>query len=266
MALSLHAQLPKVSAVTNGASYSPLVSPGAFVAIFGSGFGSSFGSVNTSVAVGGLNAPVYFTSSNQINVQFPEDLRPGPTTLTVTVGGAVSAPVNVNISAYAPALLTADASGTGLGAFTSAADASKRVYGAAPGETIVAYATGLGTPNAASPTVTVDGVAASVRSANFALAVAGVYQVTFVVPRAGPGNRDVVLSIGGVNSPAVSLPVSSGPVTHIQRLNPQPRKSRIPAGTSTLRSPAVPGPAPVRAAPALPTPATLASALRFATR
>ncbi len=237
MALGIQAQTPTVSAVANGASYSPLVSPGAFVAIFGAHFGDT--NANTSVSVGGLNAPVYFVSRNQMNVQFPFELRSGPTTLTVAVQGVVSAPVPVNISAYAPALLTADASGTGWGVFTSEADSSTPVSAAAPGQTIVAYAIGLGAANAASPTVTVGGVPATASFAGLAPGQTAVYRVAFVVPPVGPGNRDVVISIGGVNSPAVTLPIGPMTATHVQRLNPRPGSSRSPVMPGIRRSPVV---------------------------
>jgi uncharacterized protein (TIGR03437 family) len=235
LALGIRAQTPTVSAVANGASYSPLISPGAFAAIFGANFGDTKGIA--SVSVGGLNAPVYFVSSHQMNVQLPFDLRPGPTVLTVTVQGAVSAPVPVNVSAYAPALLTADASGTGMGVFTREEDPSTPVSAAAPGQTIVAYAIGLGPPDAASPTVTVGGVPAAASFAGLAPGQTAVYRVAFVVPPVGPGNRDVVISIGGVNSSAVTLPIGPMTATHVQRLNPLPGNSRGLVMTGIRRAP-----------------------------
>jgi uncharacterized protein (TIGR03437 family) len=238
MALSIQAQTPTVSSVKNGASYSALVSPGAFVAIFGANFGGTL--ADTSVTVGGFNAPVYFVSSSQINVQFPFDLRPGPTTLIVTVRDVVSAPVHLNISAYAPALLTTNASGTGIGVFTSAEEPSTPVSAARPGQAVAAYAVGLGAEDAASPKVTVGGIDAGVSFAGLASGQTAVYRVVFVVPPVGPGNRDVAISIGGVTSPAVTLPIAPRPATHGQRLNPAPgRVLRLPISVRSEASPAV---------------------------
>ncbi len=220
IALGIQAQTPAITAVTNGASYSPLVSPGAFVAIFGGNFGDA--ASGTSVTVGGRNAPVYFVSNDQINVQLPSSLPPGPTTLTVSVRGAVSAPVQVDVARYAPALLTADASGAGLGVFTNLGEPLAPVYSAAPGQTVVAYAIGLGAANGASPTITVGGVAAGVHFIGPAPNLAAVDQVAFVVPPVGLGNQDVVLSMGGVNSPAVVLPIGPASAIRVQGLNPLP--------------------------------------------
>src|SRR5437016_4959698 len=75
---------PKVSAVLNGASYSAVIAPGTWVAIYGTNFAAAplsaqsvplpamLGSV--SVNVGTLAAPLLYVSANQINALIPSDV------------------------------------------------------------------------------------------------------------------------------------------------------------------------------------------------
>ncbi len=198
-----------------------MVSPGGLVSVFGEGFGEA--SDGISVWVGGLSAPVQFVSSGQINIQLPYGIAIGPAELKVNVKGGTAA-ADVTISAYAPALLTLDGSGAGAGIFVNKFGLLPRNGGVASGEAVTAYATGLGAtkppgilgatlggptggaPCAATPTVTVDGVAAAVNFCRLSSRLAGIYEVNFVTPAAGAGLGEVVLSIGGINSKGVRLP------------------------------------------------------------
>ena len=89
-------QPPKVIGVANDPWSSPTLSPGAIGYVFGSNFGTAR---NTTITIGGLNAPVLDVSSNQIRALFPPNLPAGLATLTVTVDGEVSETVNVIVSA-----------------------------------------------------------------------------------------------------------------------------------------------------------------------
>src|SRR5207248_10680276 len=82
---------PAISAVVNGASRQPTISPGSTVSIFGSNFGPPVGATqyddtalyptaipdgaesfgNTTVAFNGVAAPLLYLSSNQIDVMAP---------------------------------------------------------------------------------------------------------------------------------------------------------------------------------------------------
>jgi len=259
LGVGLHAQTPAVATVTNSGSLSPLVSPGAVVSIHGSRFGNSL--AGTRVTVGGLDAAVLFVSDRQINVQFPFELPVGSTTLRVTVEGKVSEAVGVTISPYAPAVLTVDGSGRGRGVFTNEQGLVSPVSAAAPGESLAAYMVGLGptrfhvphgtvTPSdpvpvtTAIPTVTVGGVPAAVESARLSPGLVGVYEVDFVVPHIDFGDHDVVISIGGMDSPAVTLPVgpNPGPVAMLRDTNGTARiiGTAPPRRVNPERSPATP--------------------------
>jgi uncharacterized protein (TIGR03437 family) len=220
LSMGLHAQTPAIATVTNSASLLPIVSPGSVVSIHGSRFGSTV--AGATVTVGGLNAAVLFVSDGQMNVQLPFDLPLGPATLRVNVHGKVSEAVNLTISAYAPAVLTMDGSGRGKGVFTNELGLVTPISAAAPGASIAAYMVGLGatrlhvptgtvTPSdsapdtVATPTVTIGGVPAAVESARLSPGLVGVYEVNFVVPRLEFGDHDVVISMGGVNAPPVTL-------------------------------------------------------------
>ena len=243
LTLSLQAQPPTISRVTNGASLGPDVSPGALVTIFGANLGDT--PADTSVSIGGLNAPVLFASGNQVNVQLPFNLPVGPATLAVTVRGRVSTSVDFTVAAYAPALLTTNGTGTGAGFFANAA--SQFISSAAPGQTVVAYAVGLGPTNPPSsagtpsstefpcatlPGLTVGGVSARVLSAGLSARPPGVYQVAFIVPDVGAGEQDVTISIGGMNSPAVTLSVGRAPATDPSE---QPATPAAVTATHSLR-------------------------------
>ena len=222
--LGVNAQNPTVSGVQNAASFSSRVSPGTIVTILGSNLGGTL--ADTTVTVSGLNAPILFVSDSQINVQLPYDLPFGPTTLRVTVHGKLAPETSLLVDDYAPAVLTANGIGTGIGIFTNARGLLTPFSTATPGETTTVYVVGLGATNprvaagtqapttqlpqcATTPTLTIGGVAAKVESASLSPGLAGVYQVSFVVPDVGPGDQDVVISIGGVDSTKVTLPVGT---------------------------------------------------------
>src|SRR5579872_2840683 len=221
LGLATSAELTIVSFV-NTASSLPGVSPGGLVTIFGTGFGTSVAGV--SVSVNGLIAPVLYVSNHQVNVQFPFELSPGPAIVTVSVQGQPSVPTQVSISPYAPGILNS----SGLGVFTNSS--GMLVGAAAPGQIINVYATGLGPVNppvragdqtsvssssacVTKPTVTVGQIDAVVKFAVLATGLTGVYQIAFVVPDAGLGNQDLFVSIDGVKSQTVTIPITNSSST-----------------------------------------------------
>jgi len=216
---------PTVTSVANSAAPSSTqVSPGALASIFGSNFGSAAASVT--VSVGGKPAYVFPNGvfPTQINVQIPYEVSPGPTTLTVNVNGATSPPFNFTLASYAPALFTQSAAGTGPAAVVTTKSAPvTSALPASPGDTLSAFATGLGPTNPTTPTgvtmaanplgtmptLTVGGVAAKVLAAVTAPGTAGTVQINFTVPSGVQGTQPLVLTIGGVSSStSVTLPVS----------------------------------------------------------
>jgi len=181
--------------------------------VIGTNFGAN--ASNATVTVGGKPAYVYVAdfSATAMAVEIPMELSPGASTLTVTVSGAQSSPFNVTLAAVSPALAVPNSAATGLAAVYNAKNALVTYAAPAnPGDTLTAYAVGLGvttpaTPTGSStinpvvpqPTLTVGGIAAKVL---FAGSVGpGLYQINFTVPSTGvQGAEPLVIKVGGVSS------------------------------------------------------------------
>ena len=215
---------PTVVSVINAASPSAQLSPGVLASIFGTNFGSGPAS-SVTVNVGGK--PAYVIPNGvfptQLNVQIPAEVSPGATTLTVAVGGATSTPFTLTLASYAPALLTQGGAGTGpASVFTAKNVLVTAALPANPGDNLMAFATGLGPTNPATPTgpataanplvvtptLTVAGITAKVLYAGTAPGIAGAVQINFTVPAGVQGTQPLVVAIGGISSSSsVTLPL-----------------------------------------------------------
>src|ERR1019366_6844043 len=116
---------PAVSAVLNAASYSAVVSPGCWVAIFGNRLAPAPATASTvplptmlggvSVSIAGLAAPMLFVSANQVNALIPfEATIPANNVVPVMVtssGGSVTIAAQDVVVLYAAGLGPADSSG-----------------------------------------------------------------------------------------------------------------------------------------------------------
>jgi uncharacterized protein (TIGR03437 family) len=216
------------------------LAPGTITAIYGSGLTSGAGGspgklplVNTfdgtSVLIGGRPAPLYYTSTGQLNVQLPPELTPNQTySMLVSVDGAISIPQNViagtttpGVAAFSDGRLIAQHSDVNATLVDSTAPAKA-------GETLVMYLDGMGAtmPAVASgaaapgveplarvvntPEVTVDGTPAAIVYAGLTPFAVGLFQIDFTVPpSAKTGNLDVVVMQNGVAANATTLPVIS---------------------------------------------------------
>jgi uncharacterized protein (TIGR03437 family) len=155
--------------VVNAASNSPggaPVSPGEFVAVFGTNLaastlqaGAPYPSVlgGVTVTVNNLPAPIYLVSANQINFLVPYAVTGSAANIVVKNSTGTSNTATVPLSATSPGIYSVDYSGAGYGvilhadySLVSPASPAKR------GETVQVFLTGLG---AVSPPVA-DGVAA----------------------------------------------------------------------------------------------------------
>jgi uncharacterized protein (TIGR03437 family) len=218
---SLMAQTPTVTAVLNTAEVPAGIQdtrlcPGIIATVFGTNFGSS--PTGVTITVGGI-AGVTFTGQvtpKQMNIQIPFNAPVGNTQLVVTVGGVASQPFNITLLSIAP---TIGWSGPGApGIYTSKFVQVTPAAPANPGDQLVLYAAGMGqtippssiglvpapVPLAATPTMTIGGQAATITSA---LYTSSGYQINFTVPKTVQGSVPLVLSIGGQDSPKVTLPL-----------------------------------------------------------
>src|SRR5262249_46268930 len=96
--------------ILSGASYSPLVSPGQIVSIFGKEFAAG----STSITACGRAVPLFDIFPGQINAQLPTECASGIGTATVTVGDK-SATQTFAVAPAAPGIFTSNGSGVGDG-------------------------------------------------------------------------------------------------------------------------------------------------------
>ncbi len=221
-----------VNAATNQAGG---VAPGELVTIYGSGFGPAQlttltlgvnGNVattlaNTQVLFDGVPAPMVYAANGQVSAVAPFGIANQPmTAVQIKSGGSTSAPALLPVTTAAPGIFTANSSGAGPAAVLNQDGSLNGPQNPAPtGTTIVFYATGGGAmkpaqtdgtvstalnSTALSATVTIGGISSKVAylgaAPNF---VAGVLQANVTIPPASAsGAAPIVLTIGGVPSPA----------------------------------------------------------------
>lgn len=215
------AQTPTVVSVVDAADYGATLCPGLTAFVYGSNFGTNAAAVTVKV---GTQAGYVFTSAGaveptEILVQIPFGLATGPTTLTVTVAGAASAPFPITLSATAPAIPTQNALGTGLASVYHQSSALVTYASpAVPNETLTMYAYGLGQTNpalvtgqaAAAPNPAVTAPTLTIGTTNVPILFAGAvpgyigfYQINFAAPSTGvQGTEPIVISTGGQSSPS----------------------------------------------------------------
>jgi len=181
----------------------------------------------TQVRIGGINAPLFYVSPGQINVQIPFELDParGPYFLAVSTNGASTTAQPVSVIPATPAL---DAFGDATLIAVHLADSTliSQASPAQPGEYIVMFllgmgqtdnpvATGAGAPSSplsrplAAPAMTLGGKPVTITFAGLSPGFAGLYQINLQVPPGtGGGNLALTVFQNGVASNSTILPVA----------------------------------------------------------
>lgn len=118
-----------VDGVVDGASFRPVsLAPGAIFSLFGQRLAASamhasslplpsvLGGTEVRITVGGQTriAPLFYVSPNQVNFLVPLDLPRGGGFVEVVRDGSGGTPRSIVVESLAPALFTANASGTGV--------------------------------------------------------------------------------------------------------------------------------------------------------
>ncbi len=183
---------------------------------------------DTMLTINGIPAPLFFVSPTQINFVVPAGVDVGSATILVgNQTGALGsfALGNIQIVAAAPAIFTANATGTGDAAAQATTDGV--TYQQAPFDVtvggkpnvLVLYGTGIRRTPAANPndsngvaesvTVTIDGKPANVLYAGAQGSFAGLDQINVEFPAslAGQGQRrvEVVITAGGTAANRVTI-------------------------------------------------------------
>ncbi|HEY1493274.1 MAG TPA: IPT/TIG domain-containing protein, partial [Candidatus Solibacter sp.] len=231
---------PSVSSVVNGATFQPGIVAGSWVTITGANLAdtsriwtdSDFnrGTIlptnlnGTSVKINGLDAPVYYISPTQINVQAPAGVS-GNVSVLVTHNGVNSNTATAGAVATAPGLFTYSLGGKTYpsalynGTYTIVGDPA--LYSAAlkakPGDIIQLYATGLGSspagniiqsPIGFSSPVTATLGTTSVPVLGTALVAVGEFQINIQIPPIADGEYQLLLKVNGVaTQTGVIIPV-----------------------------------------------------------
>jgi uncharacterized protein (TIGR03437 family) len=228
-----------VGSVVNAASNaSGAIAPGEAVVLYGAGLGPSSltqfqlinGSVpsslaGTSVLFNGAPGPVLYTSANQVAAIAPFGLTGSNVNVSVVYQGQTSSAQLLGIVAAAPAIFTANSSGTGPAAAINIPGGvvNDAAHPAKAGDVVTLYLTGVGQTNppsgdgrlggdgtASRPfllpvlpvTVTIGGKQADVQFAGGAPNVVnGIMQVNAIVPSGlAAGAAPVVVNVGSASS------------------------------------------------------------------
>jgi uncharacterized protein (TIGR03437 family) len=243
---------PTIASVTDGASYTANVAQGSFFTVWGSSLApSSSGLTNfprpTSVggvkvtftpAAGGAGIDTYliYVGTGQINALLPSTVPVGNYNVTVT-NGSVSSPVATKVVASKVGLFTQDQSGTGLAVVfnyisQSESDVDRLTTGnyngslsspAQPGQTLVAWGTGIGPYQTGDNTAGIthdfsksETITAIVGGVSIPVAFAGLNgyagedQINFTLPANVPTGCSVTLqiSVAGVLSAPTSISIA----------------------------------------------------------
>lgn len=232
---------PSIRVLVNGASLRPgVVPPGSYATIFGSNLvsGAFQGDSASSQTLGGTTVTILdvqkksFTpnlslvSFGQINFVVPADVAAGPATVTVTNKTGKFATVSVTIGPVAPALFSADGSGSGgAAANITAPDGSPTLlptssclpFGCTLKDIslpsglpvyLILYGTGIrGRSGLHAVSLSIGDVPAKVTYAGAQGNYAGLDQVDALLPAslAGAGTVDVKLTVDGISANPVKI-------------------------------------------------------------
>lgn len=158
---------PRVTQVSNSASYDALIAPGSIFVAFGTGLGpaaivqapslplaTTLGgtSIRFTPASGGgasVDAFMVYTLATQVSGILPSTAPPGVYNVTVTYNGQTSAGFRATVTARSFGMFTLPSSGSGPAVLQNAVSATELVVNqftapAWPGQVMILYGTGLG--------------------------------------------------------------------------------------------------------------------------
>jgi uncharacterized protein (TIGR03437 family) len=229
---------PSVSSVTNSADSSPAVAPGGLIQISGTGLAAGpatagglplpFSLGDVCATVSNLTIPLFYVTPTMIMAQLPFTVL-GNSPLVVRNPGGISAPFNVNVQSFAPAIFRTGTAGTQTGLATVVRDDDNQlvdftnpihpnmmisIYLTGLGQTTPAVALGAGGPTSplamasTPPTVTIGATGLDVIYAGLVPGEVGVYQIDAQVPKGIPSAVQAPLVVSqGANSTTLTVRV-----------------------------------------------------------
>jgi len=214
--------------------------PGSYVSIFGAALAEatqsystpylpvSLHQVSVSFDTGTLSVPghIAFISPGQINVQIPWELQgQSSVRMKVSIADASGAVYTLPLATYAPALFQYV---SGTDTLAASLDENNQLVSpgnpVAQGHVVQLFLNGLGpvrnqplsgdpapslplATTVLTPTVTIGGLQAQVQFSGLTPGNAALYQINAVVPNTGSGVQNIFVSIGGVASSTIHIPV-----------------------------------------------------------
>jgi uncharacterized protein (TIGR03437 family) len=213
--------------LANGASFVSAFAPGSLMTVFGSELAFStaqaprlplpLSMAGVSATVNGVAAPLYYVSPSQLNIQIPYETGAGTAVLGVNNLGQVSY-YTFQVAASAPGIF-ADQNGALLPSASGKRGQALLLFVTGDGDVFPPLADGA-TPPANTPvtnlpkprlpvTVTIGGQTAQTVFTGIPNGLAGATQINFIIPQnAELGIQPLVVTVGGVSSPAVNLTVT----------------------------------------------------------
>lgn len=225
---SAGSEQPSIAGLTNGASFRQTFAPGMILTVFGTDLAPSTWTASSvplvdqmagvSVSMNGLDAPLYYVSASQLNVQVPYGISGGSTvSLTVNNNGQ-STTSNFSVSSAAPGIFT-DETGALVPFKTAAIGQVITLFITGAGAVSPAIATGAapaeGTAIASLPVpiqgaqVMIGSEIAPIQFIGIPVGLVGVVQINFMIPNTvAAGTQSVVVSIGNILSPPATLTIT----------------------------------------------------------
>ena len=212
-----------IAAVNNTASGAVTFAPGMLMSVYGSNLAPSTAlppvvplSLNlagVSATVNGIAAPFYYVSAGLLNIQVPYETGAGAAILGVNNNGQVAS-FQFTVTPSAPGIFIDPANQAIAPSERGQRGQTLALYITGEGDVTPAAKTGI-TPDAGTVplprlpvTVTVGSMPAAVSFAGVPSWSVGVTQVNFTIPKNAPlGVQPVVVTVGGVASPAANLTV-----------------------------------------------------------
>lgn len=244
MMMFITVQAQAQATLVNAASYERKVAPGSIAALFAANLTTQTEAATSlplpgalagvTVRINGVNAPLFFASPNQVNLQVPGATGAGTASVEVFRNGALVSSGSVQVADSSPGVFTLNASGTGQAAVLNSDYSLNADFDVFPnsrpeasGTYVVLYATGLGNTNPlvadgqpapSSPlaqgngatTIMIGGRQAQVLYSGLAPGLVGLWQINAVIPDDLPTNMATSLMVTkGSVSPETKIAVAN---------------------------------------------------------